>query len=407
MTDKPSTKKDSGFSVAMVIGISIGALIGAMSGSVMSLLLFSQFSQPGDISNRLSSTFKPEINSKIVELIEEESATIAVVDSVAPAVVSIVVKKDRDELEYERRYGFSPYYISSGQDDQLVEVGSGTGFFVSDDGLVLTNRHVVDEENAQFFIVTDEGEELEAELIDVDPFQDIAVLQVDGGDFPVATIGDSDGIRIGQTVIAIGNSLSEYSNTVTKGVVSGMNRRVTAGSAVNSEVIEQAIQTDAAINPGNSGGPLINLLGEVIGINTAVSFEGESIAFAIPINDAKRVVSDVREFGRVVRPWLGVRYVLAAPESEDGSETEYKIGAMIVSGSDETEVAVFEGSPADEAGLREGDVIVAVDGEKLRQDHTLAESISKHRPGDVLSISILRENEVTIFKITLSEYTAQ
>jgi serine protease Do len=300
-------------------------------------------------------------------------------------VVSIVVKKEWGAAE-------------------LVEVSSGTGFFVTQDGYLLTNRHVVDEEDASYFVVTNDGEQLPAELVDIDPLQDIAILRVEGQSFSKVTFGDSDEIRIGQTVIAIGNTLSEFRNTVTKGVVSGINRRVTAGDSYNAEVIDQAIQTDAAINPGNSGGPLINLLGEVIGINTAVSFQGESVAFAIPINEAKRAVEDVQAYGRIIRPWLGVRYVLVTPEAGSEVEDAYEIGALIVSGEQPGEVGVFEGSPADLAGMVEDDVIIAVGGVELTQDHALAELISQYRPGDVVTLRILRGTQRLEMEVTLAEY---
>jgi len=230
--------------------------------------------------------------SQIVNLIEEESATIHVVDDVTPAVVSVIARKSRGDVAktYQDQamasdLVFSDTKLSDVQAKQMVDVSSGTGFFVSQDGFILTNRHVIDVPNVSLFIVTNEGKELPAKLIDTDSSLDIAILRVDGNGYPVVTLADSDKIRIGETVIAIGNTLSEFRNTVTKGVVSGINRHVTAGFAVNgSEVIEKAIQTDAAINPGNSGGPLINLIGEVIGVNTAVSFDGQAVAFAIPIN---------------------------------------------------------------------------------------------------------------------------
>ncbi|MBI5794378.1 trypsin-like peptidase domain-containing protein [Candidatus Uhrbacteria bacterium] len=323
--------------------------------------------------------------------------------------MSIVVKKERgDVYDGLNALSLDPFFSLSPLDDEsaqeLVEVSSGTGFFVTSDGYVLTNRHVVDEEGVTFVVVTNEGDELPATLVDIDPFQDIAILRVQGDGFPTVTLGDSDGIRIGQTVIAIGNTLSEFRNTVTKGVVSGMNRRVTAGDASKTEVIEAAIQTDAAINPGNSGGPLINLLGEVIGINTAVSFEGESVGFAIPINEAKRAIDDVQAFGRIVRPWLGVRYVLVEPDATSGQNIDYEVGAMVVAGSQPGEVGVFAGSPADLAGLKEKDVIIAVDSVNLSEDHALAEIISAYHPGDVVKLSVLRDGVLMTVDVTLAEY---
>lgn len=353
-----------------IIGLAVCTVIGAVSGAAATIFLLGPLGLQSLVLPSAKSLNDQEVESRIVDLIEEESATIAVVERITPAVVSVVIKKQRADVYGDSSALFmSPFFYSQPLTDadatELVEVSSGTGFFVTQDGYILTNRHVVDEDGATFVVVTNDGEELPATLVDIDPFQDIAILRVEGEEFPIVTLGDSDGIRIGQTVIAIGNTLSEFRNTVTKGVISGINRRVTAGDSYNTEVIDQAIQTDAAINPGNSGGPLINLLGEVIGINTAVSFEGESIGFSIPINEARRAIDDVQTYGRIVRPWLGVRYVLVQPDQETDQNIAYDIGAMIVSGSQPGEVGVIAGSPADLAHLKEGDVIIAVDGVTL------------------------------------------
>ncbi|TAL49757.1 trypsin-like serine protease [Patescibacteria group bacterium] len=411
-------QKPSVTQTLFVIGLAISAILGSVAGSLTTFFLSSQLGSFA-LFDASPSTLSPEaVESRIVELIEEESATIAVVERVTPAVVSIVVKKARGELQDSASSFFGgAFYFNEPLDEvsaaELVEISSGTGFFVTQDGYLLTNRHVVDEDGTEFFVVTNDGEELPAKLVDVDPLQDIAILRVEGEAFATVILGDSDDLRIGQTVIAIGNTLSEFRNTVTKGVVSGINRRVTAGDSFNAEVIDQAIQTDAAINPGNSGGPLINLLGEVIGINTAVSFQGESVAFAIPINEAKRAVEDVQTYGRIVRPWLGVRYVLVTPEEgfpippeREGSEAEdaYEVGALIVSGDQPGDLGVFAGSPADVAGLKEDDVIVAVDGEPLSEEQALAERLNDYRPGDVVTLTIVRGTERFDVEVTLAEY---
>lgn len=388
----------------LIITIAISAGIGGIAGAIGSTLFTSRFAvAPQELT--------PErVDQKIVELIEEESATIAVVERVTPAVVSIVVKKERGQLgSQSQQIGSTPFFIqpaplSEEEAGQLVEISSGSGFFVSEDGLLLTNRHVVDESDAQFFVVTNNGEELEAELIDTDPFQDIAILRAKGENFPVATLGDSEQIQIGQTVIAIGNTLSEFRNTVTKGVISGINRRVTAGTAASAEVIEQAIQTDAAINPGNSGGPLINLRGEVVGINTAVSVQGEAIAFAIPINQAKRAIEDVRELGRIVRPWLGIRYVLVEPSDIEESDDSFDVGAMIVAGTQPGQPGVIPGSPAALAELQEGDVIIKINDFKLTKEKSLSERISQFRPGDNVKLEVFRKKKIEIITVTLAEF---
>jgi S1-C subfamily serine protease len=366
--------------IIIIIGIAIAAIVGAVSGAVGSLIFSGSLSELRGQQAKLNDA---QIERNIVELIEEESATIAVVERVTPSVVSIVVKQDE------------------------VEVSSGSGFIVSEDGYVITNRHVVDELTATLFVITNSGEEIPAKIIDTDPFQDVAVLKVDGQGFSTATLGDSDKIQIGQTVIAIGNTLSEFRNTVTKGVISGINRRVVAGSAVNTDVIEQAIQTDAAINPGNSGGPLINLKGEVIGINTAVSLEGESIAFAIPINQARRAVDDVREFGHIVRPWLGVRYVSIQKAEIAEQNFDFELGALIVEGIQPGQPGIIPGSPAQIAGLKEGDIILSIDGIRLSQDNSLSKLVSSRRPGEIIVVEILRDEVLQKISVTLMEYKTE
>jgi serine protease Do len=403
--------KASNLQTIEIIGLAFSAVVGSVAGAVTTLFLISNFGVAilGDVSS--VELKDKQVESKIIELLEDESATIAVVERVTPAVASIVVKKELSSLSESSRYYFgSPFFASINGDtdpSQLIEVSSGTGFFVTSDGYMITNKHVIDEDDASYFVVTNDGDELEAELIDADSFQDIAILRVEGEDFPVASLGDSDDIRIGQTVIAIGNTLSEFRNTVTKGVVSGIDRRITAGDSFNADVIDQAIQTDAAINPGNSGGPLINLLGEVIGINTAVSFEGEAVAFAIPINEAKRAIEDVLAYGRIIRPWLGVRYVLVEQNADSTQEIQYELGALILSGDQPGEVAVFEGSPADKAGLQEGDIIININNVNLIQDLALAEAVSEYRPGEIIKLGVLRDQEFMEIDVELEEYSKE
>jgi serine protease Do len=344
--------------------------------------------------------------TKIVNLMEEESATIHVVDEVTPAVVSVVVRRSREDVvkSYQAQQivsdlQFSDIPLSEAEAKKIVDVSSGTGFFVAEDGLVLTNRHVVDVPNGMLFIVTNEGRELPATLVDTDLILDIALLRVAGKGFPVVSLGDSDKIRIGQTAIAIGNTLSEFRNTVTKGVVSGINRRVTAGFAISgSEVIEKAIQTDAAINPGNSGGPLINLIGEVIGVNAAVSFDGQAVAFAIPINQVKRAIEDVKQSGRIMRPWLGVHYVLI---DADPSLPSFTIGAKIVKGNQDS--GVVKNGPSEKAGLREGDIMIALDGTSFTEGKALAELITPHHPGDQIKIQYIRGGKLAETIVTLGD----
>ncbi len=403
----------------LVVAVAAAAVIGSVSGAVGAVLMTGAINGT-DLVARLGGTppGAAAIDRNIVRMIEEESASISVVDAVAPSVVSVVIRKTWGAMLAEEMNSdfFSPLYappldeIPSGTDpNELVEIGGGSGFFMSSDGYIVTNRHVVSDVDATYAVVTNDGVELPATVVARDAFLDVAVLDVAGDGYPVAALGDSDRIRIGQTVIAIGNTLSEYRNTVTKGVVSGINRSVFAGDEYGSdEVIERAIQTDAAINPGNSGGPLINLLGEVIGINSAVSYDGQSIGFAIPVNDAKKIVDDIKRYGRIVRPWIGVRYleVDAQLAEEEGLSVDY--GVLVTYGYDrESEPAVAPGSPAEKAGIQEGDVILSVDGQRLDDHDTLGTTISKYDPGDTVALKIARGDDGFDVKVTLEELTAE
>ncbi|KKW17382.1 MAG: 2-alkenal reductase [Candidatus Magasanikbacteria bacterium GW2011_GWA2_50_22] len=350
---------------------------------------------------------------------DEEAATIDVVRRVSPAVVSIVISKEvavRDNgslfpNDFFSGLGFpfeieipSPSTPSQPSAPPVKrQVGGGSGFIVSADGLITTNKHVVSDKNAEYTVVTADGRRFEAKVLATDPFVDLALLKIEARNLPTVRLGDSDRIRLGETVIAIGNVLSEFPNTVTKGVISGVNRRVTAGGPLGAEVIEEALQTDAAINPGNSGGPLVNLRGEVIGINTAVSQAGQLVGFAIPVNVAKPVIESVKKSGRIVRPWLGVRYVLITPELKNENQLPVDYGALVVRGERQTDLAVAPSSPADKAGLQENDIILEIDGQKINSDNPLARQIQRHKPGDKIKLKILRKGETLEVEVVLEE----
>jgi len=288
------------------------------------------------------------------------------------------------------------------------KVGGGTGFVVlRDKGLILTNKHVVSDKDADYTVVTNNGNEFKAKVLARDPFNDIAILKIENKDFdlPALDLGDSDKLKIGQTVIAIGNALGEYRNTVTKGVVSGIGRKVIAGGVLGqSETLEGVIQTDAAINSGNSGGPLIDLNARVVGINTAISRQGQLIGFSIPINQAKNVIESVEKHGRIVRPFLGVRYTLINEKIAETNNLEVDYGALIIKGSAQEELAVIPGSPADKAGLVENDIILKVNGNKVGQENSLSKLIQKHQPGDVIDLLVYHKGEEKELQATLEEY---
>lgn len=404
---------------AIIISLVVGTLAGVTGGIVATQLAY------GDLGGQLANMLPQTIRQTIIEPSEtatvqvpnksEGAKVVEVVEQVSPAVVSITVTQEVTPQstgplsinEFFREFG-SPFRVETPQQPQTSEkrqVGSGTGFIITADGLIATNKHVAFVDNAEYTVITAGGEEYKATVLARDPFIDLAILKVEAKGLPTVKLGDSDKLRIGETVIAIGNALAEFSNTITKGVVSGINRRVVAGSsALGTEVIEEAIQTDAAINPGNSGGPLVNLRGEVVGINTAVSHKGQLIGFAIPINVAKPAIKSIKEVGKIVRPWIGVRYVLITSETAQKNNLPVDYGALLVRGSQPTELAVTPSSPASKAGLREADIILEINGIRITQEVSLARQIQKYAPGDEVVFKVLSQGEQKEIKVKLEEY---
>lgn len=355
---------------------------------------------------------RSELKSRLRSLKAEEEITISVVDSLSPSVVSVRVEKKHKDLSEDDlfwQYGETAPndpLLKAEWDQELVEIGGGTGFFVTKEGWIATNRHVVQDTEAVYSIITHDGAVLPAKILSRDPVLDIALLDVEGDGYTPVSLGSSKDLRIGQTVIAIGNTLSEFQNTVTKGVISGLNRKVVASDEFGAgEVLEHAIQTDAAINPGNSGGPLIDLVGRVIGMNTATSFEGQSIGFAIPINDVQKAVNDVQQYGRIRHPWLGVRYMSLDKLSGEQYNLVFDHGAYLIGDSDVP--AVLPDSPAEKAGLKNGDVILAANGQELSFDHPLGEVLSTLQPDNIIELKIGRGEEVFFLSATLGEFPQQ
>jgi serine protease Do len=315
---------------------------------------------------------------EVVE-IRENSAIIEAVELVSPSVVSIVISTNA--LDF---FG-----------NVTEQRGGGTGFIITDDGLILTNKHVVQRSTGGLRVITSSGQSYDARVISEDPSNDLAVIKIDATDLPVVTYADSNAIQVGQQVVAIGNALGQYQNTVTAGVISAKDRTLTVSARDGSvtERLEGVIQTDAAINPGNSGGPLINLSGEVVGINTAVDAGGQTIGFAIPINVAIPAIETVIEEGEIIRPFLGVRYIPLTNEIAELNNLDIARGALIQRGANMTELAVMPGSPADRAGLRENDIIIAIDGDEITESRGLVSLLQQHKPGDEIDITYIRAGE--------------
>lgn len=379
--------------------------------------LWSQFNRT-DVGRDFTSRQPLEINDQgevqvPPSVISDEQLTIDTVSRASQSVASIVVSVDQQvyERSVEQIAPFgsdSPFVFqipklkSVGTERQVI--GGGSGFFVSSDGLIITNRHVVLREDAFYTVVTSDGKEYEAAVVDRDPFNDLAVLKVENNSFPALTLGDSDEIRVGQRVIAIGYALGKFSNTVSVGIVSGLGRDIRASTLRGQvELLSDLIQTDAAINQGNSGGPLLDIHGQVIGVNTAVVQGSENIGFAIPINAVGPVIASVKEHGRIVRPMLGVRYVMLTPEISEKNDLPVDYGAIIIAG-DNTAPAVLPESPAKAIGLRERDIILELGGQRLDAEYTLGDAIVEHNVGDVVSLKILRGDIELTLEVTLAEW---
>ncbi|MCX6764859.1 MAG: trypsin-like peptidase domain-containing protein [Candidatus Nealsonbacteria bacterium] len=360
-------------------------------------------------------TYNASTTSYLPQTTQEE-AVIDVVNRVSPAVVSIVISKDVPIIEeyYDNPFGdffgedFGlriPQYRQKGTEKK--EVGGGSGFIISEDGMILTNKHVVLDEEAEYTVLTNDGGKFSAKVLAKDPNQDLAIIKIEKKDssFPKVQLGDSSNVKIGQTVIAIGNALGEFRNTISVGVISGLGRTVTAGGGSFVETIEDVIQTDAAINKGNSGGPLLNLKGEVIGINTATVLDAQNISFSIPVNKAKRDIEQVKSSGKIVYPFIGVYYTLITKELKEKYNLPFDYGAWI--GRDktgkETKEVVLAGSPAEKAGLKKDDIILELNNEKITTENSLAEIILKYNPGDKVTLKISRDNQEKNIDIVLGE----
>ena len=407
------------YAFPLILTVILSLLAGAIGGAAVTI--FGQdFLKPlvGNIlpADKPTST---SVNQKVT--VEEESASTDVVKQVSPSVVSIIITKDLSKIysmtgpqpfdDFFNQFGFPFNFFFNEQPQQPApegkqEVGGGTGFVINQQsGLILTNRHVVTDTEAEYTVLTNEGQRYEATVVARDAVNDMALVQIQNKSIPAVRLGDSDSVQIGQTVIAIGNALGEYRNTVTKGVISGIGRNVVAGdNRGSSEQLEGVFQTDAAINPGNSGGPLVNLQGEVIGINTAINSQGQLIGFAIPANEAKRMIDSYEKYGRIVRPYLGIRYVLVTPELAKANKLEVDYGALLIKGQTTTDLAVVPGSPADKAGLTENDIILEVNGQKIDQEHSLVKSLAKYQPGQTVKLTVYSKGETKDVTVTLDEF---
>lgn len=372
----------------LAIFVVLTSLIIGMVGGVLGIMVLS--SDGGALAKKIgiSKISIPTVKTEKL-VIEESNGIIDATNKVSPAVVSILSTQTYQDI-------FGRSYEAS---------GAGTGFIITNDGLILTNKHVVSDANTQYTVVTADGKSYDAQLKSVDPYNDLAVVKIDAKNLPVVELGDSNQLQVGQWVAAVGNALGRYQNSVTVGVISAKNRQVQASdqSGQNSEQLDGLLQTDAAFNAGNSGGPLVNLAGQVVGINTAVAANAQGVGFAIPIDAAKKAIDSIKETGRIIRPYIGVRYIPITKDIAEQNKLPVDYGVLIVRGNSYGQVAVVPGSPADKAGIVENDIILEVNGERIDANNSLVTLIQQYNVGDKIDLKMMSGGKEKTIAIILEE----
>jgi len=345
---------------------------------------------------------------------KEKSRIIKTIKNVMPAVVSIIiskslkeVKKELNEIKKQEKNLPGPFEIPPDKVDAhgMVQVGGGSGFIVDTLGIILTNKHVIAEPNSSYTVITNDDQEYEAELLARDPVNDVAILKIKPENkLPIVALGNSDQLELGQTVLAIGNALGIFKNTVSMGIISGLSRSINAQADPTSPPQEMRglIQTDAAINPGNSGGPLTDIFGRAVGINAAVVFGAQNINFAIPINAAKRDLHDLKKYGRIRRPLLGLRYIIIDKKLQEKLKLPVDYGAYVTK-EHPFDAAVIPNSPADKAGILEKDIILTWNNEKISIEKNIQDYLENCNVGESIILKILRQDKEIEVKITLAE----
>jgi len=339
---------------------------------------------------------------------KQTSPIVQIAKKVCPAVITIVISKDLPKIEgfYLMPFGGKGIVMPKFKKGkkESTKIGGGSGFIISEDGYVITSRHVVTDTDADYTVILEPKKKYQAKVLARDPINDIAVLKIKEKNLPYLSLGDSKKIELGEEVVAIGNALGEFHDTLSSGIVSGLSRFIQARNHMTqqAERLRGLIQTDAAINPGNSGGPLINMQGQVIGINTAAVMGAQNIGFAIPINYAKKDLEEVKKYGKIRLPFLGVKYVILTKEVAQKNKLPVNYGALVVR---ETlgESAVVKGSGADKAGLKEFDIILQARGEKITIEKPLSNILRKCKIKEKIELKILRDKKEMTLKVTLEE----
>lgn len=374
-------KKPHRGAVFMVVFLLLSFIMGVVGGTGALLVLSGSSYLKDKLGIDLQNlNISRTTTSKMV--LEESSAVIDAVKKATPAVVSISTSRSVQDF--------------FGQVSQ--EEGGGTGFIITNDGLIVTNKHVA-QAGDSLKVITSDGKSYDAKAVAVDPTNDLAILKIEATGLPVVELGDSNDLQIGQWAIAVGNALGELQNTVTVGVISARERQLTAGSGSQTEQLNNLLQTDAAINPGNSGGPLVNLAGQVVGVNTAIAGDAQNIGFAIPINQAKQAIESYKKTGKIIKPLLGVRYAMVDRQIAKNLNLSVDYGAFVYAARGQD--AVVADSPAAKAGLRAGDIIVEINGDKVTESKPLGAIIANFSPGDEIEIKYIRDKKENTVKLKL------
>jgi serine protease Do len=333
-----------------------------------------------------------------------------IVKNIGPSVVSVNVDISSSSSSSSADGSDGLFGFSQPEDEEAA----GTGIVISSSGIIMTNRHVVPDGTTSVSVTLSDGTELKDVSVigrtSTSDSLDLAFLKInnaEGHKLVPAAIGDSSKVQVGDNVVAIGNALGQFQNTVTSGIISGYGRSVTAsddgsdGSSSDSENLDDLFQTDAAINEGNSGGPLVNLNGQVIGINVATAGDAQNIGFSIPIDDAKGLMEQVLKTGKFEQAYLGVRYIPLTADIANEYNLSVQNGAFIAPSDDSTSPSVISGSPADKAGIQTNDIITQVDGTNVDQTHSLTSLLSPHVPGDKIDLTIVRRSKTIHLTVTL------
>jgi S1-C subfamily serine protease len=391
----PRPRRSPGLPALVVVAVAAGVLGAATTVGGLGLAGF--LGRPSEDAGR-SVPLQTAAGTQTVVNLERSDIT-AAVGRVSPAVVTITTRSAAGDL-----VATDPF--------SLPATGIGSGFIYDERGLVLTARHVVCDADALTVKLLD-GREFPATTYGIDTLTDLAIVQLEAGaeDLPVARIADSSALQPGQVALAIGSPMGTYTNSVTSGVISATGRDITVTErcgAGGERVLRNLVQTDAAINPGNSGGPLVDSSGRVIGISTAVAGNLQGIGFAIPINIA-RPIMDQAVAGKqpLTRPWIGVFYEPVTPALVGELDLPVDYGILVRRAAGSTEPAVVAGSPADAAGIVEGDLVTAINDERIDASHRLEDLLAQYGPEEQLSLSILRDGQPVTVRLTLGTRPAQ